>query len=77
MEEAAGGGSHPQLDAADSQGPHPVSRGINTHCITGLQLERTSRFSTRRRQLPSVLVCALHEHVEVADDRAGVKTAQD
>lgn len=86
MEEAAGGGSRgrsrPKLDAADRQDPHPVPRGINTHRVTGLQLERTSSLPTRRGllqlcQLPSVLVCSLPEHVEVTDDRFGVKTPQD
>lgn len=86
MEETAGGGprgcTYPTLDPADCQGANSVSRRIRARCIAGFQPERTPGFSTRRgllqhHQLPPVLICSLNEHVKIADDRLGVKTAED
>lgn len=86
MEETAGGGSggckYLSLHPADCQGAHPLSRGARTHCSTGLQHKRSPDFFTGRGLLrlyesPTLLICSLHEHVKVADDRFGVKTVRD
>lgn len=83
MEETARGGprgcSYPTLDPADCQGANSVPRRSRARCFTGLQPEWTPSFSTRggllqHHQLPPVLICSLHEHVKIADDRLGVKT---
>lgn len=75
MEEAAGGGpgggAHPPLQPEDREGAHPVPRGTRRAL---LQPERTPSVGLLQlHQLPAVLVCSLHKHVEITDDRLGVK----